>query len=357
MSRAPLAILIAVLPALPAATSAGTDLPVFPGKTWAVKPPAQLGLDAAKLDRLRDLMGGRGCVVRRGHLVYSWGDVSRSADVASACKPVFVYFLFKAIEEGKIPSLDSPVVRWEPRLDGLNAALPFKDRKITWRHLASQTSCYGVQESPGTAYDYSDFNMALLFDTLMEKVYDVSRDQADAEVLRPRLTELLECEDRPTLMVFGVEDRPGRLGISVRDFARFGLLYLRQGQWNGKQIIPREHALQAVTSPVVAAVPRTQGKAAEMIPGQRSLGGKNNQTDHLGSYSLAWWINGVDRDGRRHWPDVPHDAFAALGHGGRRGLAVIPSLDLVLSWNDSRLNGPETEDRALEALVRCVNGS
>jgi len=43
------------------------------------------------------------------------------ADVASACKPVFVHFLFKAIEEGRIPDLDAPVVRWEPRLKGLNA--------------------------------------------------------------------------------------------------------------------------------------------------------------------------------------------------------------------------------------------
>ena len=197
--------------------------------------------------------------------------------------------------------------------------------------------------------------MALLFDTLMEKVYGTSRDRADAEVFRPGLADLLECEDRPTLMAFGTKDRPGRLGISVRDFARFGLLYLHQGEWNGTQILGREHAIHAVTSPVAAVLPRTAGKAAEMIPHQRTLGGGNNQTDHFGSYSLAWWINGTDRDGGRHWPHAPPDAFAALGHGGRRGLVVMPSLDLVLSWNDSRLTGPEMEDRALETLVLSVN--
>ena len=125
--------------------------------------------------------------------------------------------------------------------------------------------------------------------------------------------------------------------------------------WNDKQIIRREHAIAAVTSPVAAAVPRTAGKAAEMISGQRTLGGGNNQTDHFGSSSLAWWTGGTDRDGCRHWPHAPADTFAALGHGGRRGLAVIPSLDLVLSWNDSRLRGPKMEDQALKALVQSVN--
>lgn len=355
MGRPCATILLAVFLTLPVALPTRADPPVYPGKTWAVRDPEQVGLDSEKLDRLGDFMGGRGCVVRHGYLVSTWGDVSRRADVASACKPVFTHLLLKVIEEGKVPGLDSPVVRWEPRLDGLNAALGFKDRQITWRHLANQTSCYGVQESPGTAYDYSDFNMALLFDTLMENVYGVSRDRVDAEVLHPRLADLLECEDRPTLMAFGLQDRPGRLGISVRDFARFGLLYLRQGMWNGKQILSREAAIAAVSSPVAAALPRTAGKPAEMIPNQRTIGGGNNQTDHLGSYSLAWWTNGIDRDSHRHWPHAPPDTFAALGHGGRRGVAVIPSLDLVLSWNDSRLNGAEMEDRALEALTQSIN--
>jgi CubicO group peptidase (beta-lactamase class C family) len=290
MSQTSRSFTLAVFVVLFAAVPAQADQPVFPGKVWAVRPPREVGLDAAGLDRLRDLMGGRGCVVRHGYLVYSWGDPTRSADVASACKPVFVHFVFKAIEEGRISSIDAPVVRWERRLNGLNAALGCKDRTITWRHLACQTSCYGVREAPGTAYDYSDFNMALLFDTLMEKVYGAAGDRVDADVLHPRLTDLLEFEDGPTLMAFGAKDRPGRLGISVRDFARFGLLYLRRGQWNGRQIIRREHAVQAVTSPVAAAMPRTHGEEAEMIPGQRSLGGGNNQTDHFASYSFAWWI-------------------------------------------------------------------
>lgn len=51
-----------------------------------------------------------------------------------------------------------------------------------------------------------------------------------------------------------------------------------------------------------------------------------------------WWINGEDGDGARLWPDAPTGTFAALGHAnGMRGMAVIPSLDLVISWNDTSL--------------------
>jgi hypothetical protein len=104
------------------------------------------------------------------------------------------------------------------------------------------------------------------------------------------------------------------------------------------------------------AVPRTAGKKAEMLRGQRSIGGSNNQTDHLGSYSFLWWVNGIDREGVRHWPDLPVDACAALGHGGKRGLLVVPSLDLVVSWNDARIDGGESENRVLRPVVGAVSG-
>ncbi|MBA7702235.1 hypothetical protein ES703_110995 [subsurface metagenome] len=70
----------------------------------------------------------------------------------------------------------------------------------------------------------------------------------------------LQCQDNPTFMAFGVKDRPGRLAISPRDFARFGLLYLRKGKWKGKQLISVNHATMAVTSPLPNSIPTTSGK-------------------------------------------------------------------------------------------------
>ncbi len=335
---------------------------VFPGKAWAKKTPAEVGLNIKDLQEFSRFVGGRGCIIRHGYMVYSWGDVSRRADVASACKPLYSYFLFKALEDGKIKSLDEKVVRWEPRLKRINKKLALKDTGITWRDFANQTSCYQLVEKPGTAYAYNDWQMALFWDTLFLKVYGATYDNVDKKVLHPLLTDRLQCQDNPTLMAFGTKNRPGRVGISVRDFARFGFLYLHQGNWKGKQLISRKHAVMAVTSPVPNVIPRAGNKAAEMIPGQRSIGSTrkpDNQTDHFGSYSWLWWINGVDRHGARFWPDAPHDTYGAFGHGGPRAIWVIPSLDIVVSYNDATMDGwfsgaKNPTDQAMKRFMKAV---
>lgn len=330
---------------------------VFPAASWEERAPAALGLEAQRLRACAERIGGRGCVVRGGYLAFAWGDASRRGDVASAAKPWYAHFLLRACEDGRIPSLDQPVVEVEPRLGEINAALGFKDRGITWRHMANQTSCYGVTEPPGTAYNYNDWQMALFWDTLFLRVYGATWENVDVTVLHPLLTDPLGCEDHPTFMAFGTDDRPGRLAISPRDFARFGLLYLRGGQWRGRRLISAEHARMAVGSPLPNSIPRTAAVAAEMIPGQRTLGSRNvpdDQTDHLGSYSWLWWTNGVGRTGERHWPSAPADTYGALGHGGREGLFVIPSLDLVVSWNESTMEGSGDQDAALALLVSAV---
>ena len=330
---------------------------VYPDGRWATRKPAQVGLDRARLDKLRDYSGGSGCIVRHGYMVYTWGDASRRKDVASACKPLYTHFLLKAIQDDKLPDANQPIVKYQPGLRKLNPDLGYKDREITWRHLANQISCYGVRERPGRAYDYSDYNMALFFDTLMLKVYGVTWKTVDAEVLHPMLADILQCQDNPTFMAFGTGNRPGRLGISPRDFARFGLLYLRKGKWKDQQIIKAELVKLATTSPVPLSVPRTKGKKAQMLPKQRSIGGGSNQCDHNGSYSYAWWINGITREGPRNWPDVPADTFGCFGHGDIRACVVMPALDAVVCWNDSRIKGREMVNRALRFVVEAAESN
>jgi hypothetical protein len=95
-----------------------------------------------------------------------------------------------------------------------------------------------------------------------------------------------------------------------------------------------------------------------MIPQQRSIGSKNipdNQCDHVGSYSWLWWTNGIGRDGTRHWPDVPVDTYGCFGHGGLRAMVVMPGLDLIVSWNDTRIRGAERENHALGLLVKAAS--
>jgi len=303
-------------------------LQLIPGAAWEERTPEAAGLSRAKLDAARDLIGGRGCVVRGGTLVYSWGDVARSADVASAVKPVISLLLMMAVQEGKLEGVDARVSAVEPRLTGKNEA-------ITWRHLASQTSGYGLAELPGAAYSYNDYALALYYDTLMNQVFR----ESGTEVLRRRLGSVLGFQDPASFEAFGPKDRPGRLAISTRDFARFGLLVLRGGKWGDRQVVDPGLTYLSISAPVPAETPRTSGREGEMIPGQRSLGGTRNITPvGPGLYSFNWWLNGTDDQGRQLFVDGPADLVAALGHGGKRALWIFPSLDLVVSWNDSPID-------------------
>ena len=93
--------LIALFPILLAATSCEPE--TFPGEQWETMTPSEAGLNESVLDQLRDYMQGRGCIIRYGNLVYTWGDYTERGDVASAAKPWYSFFLFKAVEEGLLP--------------------------------------------------------------------------------------------------------------------------------------------------------------------------------------------------------------------------------------------------------------
>ena len=82
------------------------------------------------------------------------------------------------------------------------------------------------------------------------------------------------------------KDQPERLAISVWDFAQFGLLYLREGDWKGEQRISQKHVEAAVTGAPPNSTPQAVFEVAEIIKGQRTVGSgliPDNQTDHFGS--------------------------------------------------------------------------
>jgi CubicO group peptidase (beta-lactamase class C family) len=89
-----------------------------------------------------------------------------------------------------------------------------------------------------------------------------------------------------------------------RDWARFGLLYLQEGVWNGQRILPPGWV--AYTTAPAPAAPR-------------------------GQYGALFWLNaGSASDPTdREWPEVPPDAFYASGHHSQ-SVVVIPSRKLVL---------------------------
>jgi CubicO group peptidase (beta-lactamase class C family) len=332
----PLARLSALVLIIPAIASA--DGPVFPGAHWEQRTPADVGLDVRSLDALAKHVGGNGCVVRHGYLVYTWGDPGKSGDLASAFKPLLSTLMLIAVQEGKLKGVDDLVADVEPRLKAINGG---KDAGITWRHLASQASGYGLVERPGEAYSYNDYALALYYDSLTRGVF---KEQGSA-ILKKYFAEPLGFEDRYTFEAFGPKDRPGRLALSVRDFARFGWMYLNGGRWGERVILKEEFIKMAMGSPIPADMAHTSGREAEMIAGQRTIGGTKNITrDGPGQYSFNWWVNRKDARGDLLYADLPGDAFVASGHGGIRQLTVVPSWGVVVCWNDSKMKG---EDKAV----------
>lgn len=102
---------------------------------------------------------------------------------------------------------------------------------------------------------------------------------------------------------------------NAREFAKFGYLFLRNGEWDGAQLV----------SPTWVQLSTTPSQTLNPF------------------YGYLWWLN----TGALEMPNVPADAFYAAGLGEKR-IYVVPSKDLVVvrlgpgnsSWNDDAFLGP-----------------
>ena len=93
----------------------------------------------------------------------------------------------------------------------------------------------------------------------------------------------------------------GGIFISAEDMARFGLLFLNEGVWNGNRILSEAWIAEATTP------------------------SKPNP-----NYGHMWWLN---KPGDRHWEGVPESVYYAAGFGGNF-IVVAPQQDvvMVLRW-------------------------
>jgi len=90
--------------------------------------------------------------------------------------------------------------------------------------------------------------------------------------------------------------------MSARDLARFALLYLHKGQWDGRQVIPARWV------------------EASVQPYSSSEWGTG--------YGYLWWIAPIS-NGAAPFVKLPDGTFFAQGAGGQYAF-VIPALDLVV---------------------------
>ncbi|MCC5847378.1 MAG: serine hydrolase [Verrucomicrobia bacterium] len=275
---------------------------------------------------------GTGLIVHGGKLIYEWGDTTFPNDAASATKFFYTFLTLRAIEEGRIDSLDDPVVKWVPELMDLNADLGHKDRDITFRHLLNQTSGYGLSEPPGERFAYNDHATSLLAWILFFRVYDREPMQYDEVLNSEVFRDWMGLEHHFTAIHRNTPR--GRLRISARDLARIGLLHHRNGRWENRQIID-ENRLQAVFDKTLPMdLPRTRGVDAEEIPGLQSLGGGKDEKNHLGCLGYFWWHNHLTPDGTRLLEAAPPNTRLVMGYGGKFVMALIPDYDLIIVWFD-----------------------
>ncbi len=306
--------------------------PAVPGRQWAQTSPRHAGFSREKLVELAWKAGGAGCIVQGGRIVFEWGDTAAVNDAASSTKPFYTFLAFKAVETGRLESLDDLAMDWLPELGELNAELGHKDRAITFHHLLSQTSGYGLEEKPGEAFAYNDFATGLLGYLLYHRVFEMPPGEDNVLLNGGMLGEAIGFEHGT--LVTPQRSRPARIRISVRDQARFMLLMLRGGRWGERQVLREDLYAQMMAFLLPPEVPRTAGAEAEQLAGIESFGGGLNLKNHLGCLGYYWWFNHGAPDGERLLPDAPEGTFMGSGYGGRFVMMAIPEEDLVVVWQD-----------------------
>lgn len=149
---------------------------------------------------------------------------------------------------------------------------------------------------PGTAWDYENY------DTLLG-VYAMKQalggEKAYAEFPRKALLDRIGM--RNTLVStdrFGDFILSSQVYTNARDLARFGLLYLQGGIWDGERLIS-EDWIEFSRTPAPATVGRG------------------------GMYGGQWWLVPEGRT------DVPSDAYSTNGNRGQYTV-VVPSHDVVI---------------------------
>ena len=267
-------------------------------------------------------------VVHNGRIIherYAPGmDMTTRTRTWSTAKSIAVTLIGMLVDQGRM-RLDEPLgLEWLPR-----ARSPETDPRnaITLRHVLNMSSGLDTVDNggleyatgsgmaywagassvrgalrqamirePGTNFDYENY------DTLLA-VYKMKQVLGDEQTYRefPRRALLDKIGMRNTLVStdrFGDFILSSQVYTNARDLARFGLLYLQKGVWNGERLLSEEW-IDFVRTPAPATAER------------------GNQ------YGAQWWLVPDDRN------DVPEDTYSTSGNRGQY-VVVVPSHDLVI---------------------------
>jgi CubicO group peptidase (beta-lactamase class C family) len=295
----------------------------WPTQGWQTSTPEEQGFDSAKLAAGLQAMRDKNInihsllVVRNGKILldatfYPY-DGSTVHDVASVTKSVMTTLVAIAADQGKL-SLDAPMLSFFS--DRTIANRDARKERITVRQLASMSSgleCTNERDEetrrqmqaapdyvqfvldrkmvaePGTRFIYCSPAIHLLSPILQRATGMTALEFARQNLFAPLGIQDALWESDPQ----GFSDGWGDLYLHPRDMAKIGYLWLNNGQWDGKQIVPREW---------VEASVRVQMA----------------ETGDDDKYGYGWWITNEDTG-----------EYAAEGRGGQR-IQVVPAVNAII---------------------------
>ncbi len=274
--------------------------------------------------------GPAGMILKNGYVIAAWGDTQRVDMTFSVTKSYLATVAGLALQEGHIQSLDDNVYPyvWDHTFDGAH------NQKITWTHLLHQTSDWSGQlwggydsadrppskggiddwkyrtlNEPGTYFKYNDVRVNVLAYSLLQ----VWR-KALPVVLKEKIMDPIGASnswrwfgyDNSWVVMDGYKVQSvsggghsgGGLFINTEDHARFGLLYLSNGKWQGKQLLDPSWIKKAL-------------EPAKANP----------------NYGMLWWLN--NPEGSNYVKTISDRMYYAAGFGGNF-IMIFPEEDMVI---------------------------
>jgi len=294
--------------------------PPTTGTTWDTLSLTSLGWCQDKMDTLLDYLGNRNTkafiLLKDGKIVVEQYYGTFTADSiwywASAGKSLTSFMVGLAQQDGHLSISDTSSQYMGA---GWTSCPPLKEDMITIRHQLTMTT--GLDD--GVPDDHCTL------DTCLQYLADAGTRWAYHNAPYTLLDSVLESATGQTLNAYVFQKLYAATGIAglylpssydnvfyskPRNMARFGLLMLNHGNWNGNQILTDTNYY------------------SQMVNTSQSL--------NL-SYGYLWWLNGKASymvpglqlviPGFLN-PNAPADMFAAMGKNGQF-INVVPSMNLV----------------------------
>lgn len=248
-------------------------------------------------------------IVQDGLVIATSGDVTRKVNVRSVRKSFLSALFGVAIERGQI-NIESTLAQLA--VDDTAPSLTPDEKHATVRQLLMARSgiyhpaAYETSEqkstrpprgahSPGTFWYYNNWDFNAL-GAIYEKATGSNLfDSFEKVIARPIGMQDFSAHDGTFVGDHSSLYRAYVFNMSARDLARFGLLFLNKGQWNGVSVVPSRWTTES-TKPY-------------------------SETDRKGrGYGYLWWTLNADAWG--------NDAILASGYGGQL-IAIVPGKRLV----------------------------